>query len=619
MFEGLDQAFLKSNDAWVQSYKLVDWADIATIDKLIVTTESLVQKYNNPNEDVKRNIYQVFGELLDRYPLFYGYWKRFVAVKYQLDGLDASIATLEQSLDSFPTSLDLWIDLLNVRLTHNQNDHELVRSQFEKCESLVGFHFLSHDIWDKHIAFETKLKGWENLYKIYRKLIKLPLHQYARYYSSFKEFLEYHPEFSNKDPNFDIDAVFVANQVIVNKLWTYESKIKQPFFNIPELPESELQNWDSYLAFLLTDSSFEPDLIKCTFERCLIPCLKYEHFWDAYITWMEKTSPFEAVFPLFKRATEALPAQNKSFKVKYIQFLEKHLDPNDNLSVKYYMDALYAFQLKWPKDSSSIYKYLKLYKKRNFPWSSDDDDKKILEQHKGYAVFLDNIIKAYLSENTAQMETLGQSQQLMAMLNDTNLSILVVELIKIYWLVLKNIIQCRKYFTYFTKLDQLKSSVTFWLTYYKFEKSQRNVARLTKFVDQLGSEIPLPTQAINYIVQDFQSFYLMNADFAEYENSLSTSRFGYDPIIHAELKINNPTWKPNPKLSKDWFKSDEYKSNGHPGLLVDKPQIKNTIIGSLSTKSSKGNKAAPLPAFRNLEKIHQKPCYEDYMSIDYLK
>ncbi|CAH02945.1 Prp39p [Kluyveromyces lactis] len=615
MFEGLDQTFLKNNDEWVQSYNSVDWNDITTIDKLVVGTEALVQKYNNPNEHVKSNIYKVFDELLGRYPLFFGYWKRYVAVKYQLDGLEGSISTLKASLHSFPTSIDLWIDMLNVYLTHNQNDSELIRNQFRKCESLVGSHFLSHDIWDKHIAYETRLQNWENVFEVYKQVMQQPLHQYARYYTSFKEFLEYHPEFANRESSIHLDTTFISNQEKVNKIWTYESQIKQPFFNIPELPENEIQNWDAYLSFLINNTEFSTELIKSTFERCLIPCLRYEYFWGAYIDWTERTFGPECTFPLFERALRALPADNKSFKQKYIKYLESNMDPYNKLSSKHYMDALYTFQLKWPHDPSSTIKYLRFHKRRYFAASLNDEDKKILEQQSKYATFLDKTIKAYLSGN-ADTENHDISQQLLAMLNDTTLPILVVELIKVHWLVLKNVIQCRKHFTYFAKLDPIKTSVLFWLTYYKFEKTQKNIARLTKFVDQLGTEIVLPTKVINDIVRDFQGFYLINADYSEYETNLSQSRFGFDPIVHNRFKINNPTWRPNAKLTKDWYKSEKYRSNGHPGLFIDKPQIKNTIIETLASKQLN---PAPLPTFRNLEKIHQKPKFDDYMSIDYLK
>ncbi|CDO91886.1 unnamed protein product [Kluyveromyces dobzhanskii CBS 2104] len=615
MFEGLDQAFLKNNDAWVQNYTSVDWADITNIDKLIVSTESLVQKYNSPNESVKNNIYKVFDELLSRYPLFFGYWKRYVAVKYQLDGLEASISILKTSLNEFPTSIDLWIDMLNVNLTHNHSDSELIRNQFKKCESIVGSHFLSHDVWDKHIAYETKQGDWEKVYEVYEKVILQPLHQYARYYTSFKEFLEYHPEFADRESSIQLDTIFISNQEKVNKIWTYESQIKQPFFNIPELSETEIQNWDAYLSFLLQDAQFSKELLKCTFERCLIPCLRYEHFWDAYINWTEKYYGPEVMFSLFDRALRALPTDNKSFKQKYIKHLEDTIDPYDKLSCKHYMDALHTFQIKWPHDTSFINKYLRFFKRKYFATSLNDDDEKILEQQDKYATFLDRTIKAYLSE-TPRTGNIDNSSQLIAMINSSTLPVLVVELIKLHWLVLKNIVQCRKFFTYFSKLDQMKSSVMFWLTFYKFEKTQKNVAKLTKFVDQLGTEIFLPTKAINDIVQDFQRFYLTNADYNDYENSISQSRHGFDPIIHNDFKINDPTWKPNAKINKDWYKTEKYKSNGHPGLLIDKPRIKNSIIEKLASKRSM---VAPLPAFKNLEKIHQKPKVEDYMSVDYLK
>lgn len=610
MFEDLDSAFLRNNEQWVKAYELVDWSDISSIDKLVGCTEALVQKYNNPNKDVKSSIYAVFDELLTRYPLFYGYWKRYVSVKYQLDGLDASISILDASLEAFPTSIDLWMDKINVCLANNHEETQFIRLQFKKCEKLLGNHFLSHDVWDKHIEFETKQQNWPEVYELYKKIVKLPLHQYAKYYTNFKEFLEYHQEFAGKSSSQDVDTTFVHTQELVNKIWVYESQIKQPFFNIPALTENELKNWDDYLVFLLREPKVSNDFILCTFERCLVPCYRYEIFWDAAISFNNDKFGFERALGTYQRAADALPDDNKAFRLKYINFLEDNLNSGTKYIAKFYMDALCSFQLKWTHDSNPMVKYIRFYKKMHFSSSLDDNDQKILEKESSYAKFLDKTVKTYLEKKSER-----GSSQLLTMINSLNISILIVELIKCSWLVLKNLVQCRKYFIYFSKFPEMKNSAPFWLLFYKFEKSQKNVTKVSKFVDQLGKDIFLPTAIVNEILIDYRNFYLSNKTCFEYEENLSQNRLGYDPIIHARLKINNPTWQPNFKPGKDWFRTDEYKSNGHPGIFIEKPKITNAVLENFSMRQQT---PAPLPSFRNLEKLNQKPKVEDYMSTEYI-
>ena len=72
---------------------------------------------------------------------------------------------------------------------------------------------------------------------------------------------------------------------LVEKRLKFEDKIKRPYFHVKPLDLKQLKNWDSYLDFEIKDGNHERIVV--LFERCLIPCAKYEQFWAKYAQYME--------------------------------------------------------------------------------------------------------------------------------------------------------------------------------------------------------------------------------------------------------------------------------------------------------------------------------------------
>ena len=87
----LDSSFLKDNVEFVETYKGIKWDDINSLNKLISLTEQIVVKYKDPNDVIQMAIETIFVQVLQEYPLLFGYWKKFTAVQYQLHGLDLSL------------------------------------------------------------------------------------------------------------------------------------------------------------------------------------------------------------------------------------------------------------------------------------------------------------------------------------------------------------------------------------------------------------------------------------------------------------------------------------------------------------------------------------------------
>ncbi|QLQ82646.1 hypothetical protein HG537_0H04090 [Torulaspora globosa] len=610
--EGLDPTFLKENAELMDSYRNIRWDSVQSLNGLVGCVEKTVLKYKNPNDSIKRVIEKIYRELLERYPLLFGYWKRFTAVQYQLYGLERSIGTLAEALESFPNSLELWCDYLNVLCVNSADKVEMIREKFLMAKDRIGYHFLSDPFWDKYIEFETKHEEWGNLNSIYAELVCIPLHQYARYGTAYRKFLADHVEFSAEK---NVDVEIRKTHGLVTGVWTFESRIKQGFFNITPVSEEELANWDRYLTYLEQNEaakSLPTRFIECVFQRCLVPCLHYEHFWIRYHNWLEvvKQCDLLSLIDSYQQGISRLPPSCKQFRYRFLDFLKKNYRKDKELILLIFTQTTAACIKLFPNETFLILEYLVLLKRTRFASSIKQDEREIYAQQIRYEQELQSAVSSYLNG------TVDKGNPLHDMINDVNLPIVVVELIKVTWLTFKNSMQTRKYFNFYGKNRLFRSSTAFWLTYYKFEKSNQNFAKLNKFINDLGTEINLPVTIINDILRDYSSFYLANSNAGMYQKVRDTDEaynklYSVDPILLSQLKINDPQWFPGWSQNSniiEWYKSKQFKENGHPGILNDKPQISNTII-ELSSRSQ-GNRRPPLPSFKNLEKINQQPKYE---------
>lgn len=611
--EILDPSFLRENPQLVNAYTKIRWDDVTSLNTLISAVEQVVVKYKDPNATIKESIEKIYDQLLGKYPLFFGYWKRFTAVEYQLFGLQKSIDTLERAVKTFPTSIELWCDFLNVLCANNANKVDSIRRNFRTAKDLIGYQFLSHTFWDKYIEFETKHEEWENLGNIYQELITIPLHQYAKYGGAYKAYLR-----SGKATfqDSDIDAKLRKTQMHVTTIWPFESKIKQSFFNLTPVTQTELENWDKYLDFITSNQkklTFNNLFIISVFERCLIPCFYYEHFWIKYVNWLEDWEELMQIVDLYQRGSSVLPSNCKAFRIRYLGFLKKAFRVNKDYVYSLFTRAAASYMASWPSDVFVMTEYMALLKRYQFASAINQSDKEILQQQTSYAKYLESAITNYLQSS------INKKIPLQEMLNDSNLPIVVVKLIKTYWLVLKNTIQTRKYFIYYSKSPLMKSSVTFWLTYYKFEKWSQNYTKLNKFVNDLGTKIFLPTTIVNDILEDYRNFYLANSDVTHFQNLLPAinDRKEVDPILLPNFKMGDPSWLPRSRRElNDWHKTREFRENGHPGMIDERPQITNFICHHKSKLFD--NQAPSIPAFRNLEKINQPLKYDDYLTKEYL-
>ena len=627
----LDTAFIKENQDFVNTYKDMNLNDIESLNAMLKGIDLLLKTYSKPNDKIKNTIEIIFKQILSRYPLLFGYWKKFTAIEYQFHGLETSLKTLENATEAFPYSVDLWCDYLKVLITNYPKETELIQDKINIAKKLIGWQFYSHPFWDLTLDYYSK--NGLDVMKLYYEIISIPLHQYAKYITSFKKLL------SAKKLDTEIkkvDSLGKQNQVLVSQIWRYESAIKQNYFNLTTLPTTEITNWLNYVQYLRQSHPDKLQLIESVFERSLIPCCYVEDIWVKYLTWKESLSKttdlknLNNIIVLYERGCRIIPETEHDFRYHFLQFLEKnynlHEQSGKTLTMNAFSKCVKNIITICPYRADQIKAmkcYLKMLKKSQFFSSIEMSSKDILSKQTAYSKYLETSINNYISKKV------DYSIILEDLLNDRNLAVAVVELITTTWLILKSTLQTRKYFNQFSKHPALRESTEFWQLYYEFEKSTKNFVRLNSFINGLGTDILLPTSFINDILNDYKSFYLLNSNISEYQASkggpltahLPETSTALDPILDIGFKINNPRWNKAVSTARkvnkvDWYKSTHYKENGHPGIVSDRPQITNTIIEG-SSKSFR-NVLPGLPTFRNLEKINQSGNARDYYSEEVL-
>lgn len=228
---------------------------------------------------------------------------------------------------------------------------------FERGAACVGLDFLSHPFWDKYLEFEERVEGLDKIFAILARVIKVPMHQYARYFERFRQLAHTRPlaelvpaetlagfraeveadnagfqmgpkgemeidrEVRTKIDNYNLE-VFSRTQTETTKRWTYESEIKRPYFHVTELDYQQLTNWRKYLDF----EEAEGDYSRCVFlyERCLVTCAFYDEFWFRYARWLlAQDGKQEEVRNVYQRASSLyVPIGKPGIRLQYAYFEE---------------------------------------------------------------------------------------------------------------------------------------------------------------------------------------------------------------------------------------------------------------------------------------------------------
>ncbi|EFY93300.1 hypothetical protein J3459_013617 [Metarhizium acridum] len=298
---------------------------------------------------------EAYDRFLHKFPLLFGYWKKYADMEFNIAGPESAEMVYERGCACITNSVDLWTDYCSFKM-ETTHDPQIVRDLFERGASLVGLDFLAHPFWDKYIEYEERQEAQDRIYAIHARVIRIPMHQYARYYERFRNLAHTRPlaevvpadvlsRFQaeveaesaaqgggarpeleiERDIRAKIDAmyyeVFTATQQEVSKRWTYESEIKRPYFHVTELEHSQLNNWRKYLDFEEAEGDF--DRAVSLYERCLVTCAFYDEFWFRYARWMAaQDGKDEEARHIYIRASIFVPISRPGIRMQWAYFEE---------------------------------------------------------------------------------------------------------------------------------------------------------------------------------------------------------------------------------------------------------------------------------------------------------
>jgi len=305
-------------------------------EKLVRTGESLEGGINrNSSSQAITAVRNVYDRFLGKFPLFFGYWKKYADLEFSIAGTEAAEMVYERGVASITNSVDLWTNYCSFK-TETSHDADIIRELFERGAACVGLDFLAHPFWDKYIEFEERMEASDRIFAILGRIIHIPMHQYARYFEKYRQWAQTRPltaiapagtltqlqmdienegagykagrnqaeverELRARIDNYHLE-IFRQTQTETTKRWTYESEIKRPYFHVTELDESQLANWRKYLDF----EEGEGDYTRIQFlhERCLVTCAQHDEFWLRYARWMlAQPGKEEEVRNIYQRAS----------------------------------------------------------------------------------------------------------------------------------------------------------------------------------------------------------------------------------------------------------------------------------------------------------------------------
>ncbi|KAM3611958.1 uncharacterized protein V6R79_000026 [Siganus canaliculatus] len=249
---------------------------------------------------------QALEAFLLRYPLCYGYWKKFADLERRAGDNDKAEMVCIQGLQAIPLSVDLWIHYINLLLgTLDMNLPESpprIRRAFEGAVQAAGLDFHSDRLWDLYIEWEKEQGNMKNATVVLDRILRVPTQLYNSHYEKFKEHLNGHepkevlppeeyeelrafcrqsqkaeraeqaqeeeaerppgeeqpatPEGTDSEELIQKireqvlirrDKVYQDNEGEVRKRWHFEDAIKRPYFHVKPLDRLQLRAWHSYL------------------------------------------------------------------------------------------------------------------------------------------------------------------------------------------------------------------------------------------------------------------------------------------------------------------------------------------------------------------------------------
>ncbi|KAF5738297.1 hypothetical protein HS088_TW13G01193 [Tripterygium wilfordii] len=310
---------------------------------------SLISEIEKTYPENIEKICLVYESFLSKFPLCYGYWRKYAYHKIHFCGIDKGVEVFERAVQSATFSVDVWVDYCSFGISAFEDPSD-VRRLFKRGMSFVGKDYLSHVLWDKYIEYEFSQQQWSSLAFIYIQTLQFPTKKLRQYYDSFKKLvaiweeemkchtnsaLDAQPECAPDDESstfYEVGDVMHAIEDMLNspfgptrykalqkyisfgerfyqeackldeKISFFERNIRRSYFHIKPLDVNQLENWHNYLNFIEVQGDF--DWAAKLYERCLIPCANYPEFWMRYTEFMESKGGREAANFSMERATQ---------------------------------------------------------------------------------------------------------------------------------------------------------------------------------------------------------------------------------------------------------------------------------------------------------------------------
>ncbi|KAH8731431.1 hypothetical protein GQ44DRAFT_698733 [Phaeosphaeriaceae sp. PMI808] len=293
--------------------------------------EGGVTRNSSPSAiELVRNVYDCF---LAKFPLFYGYWKKYADLEFSIGGTETAEMVYERGVSCIPHSVDLWANYCSFKMD-TSHDNDITRDLFERGSHFVGLDFLSPPFWDKYIEFEERIQEPANVTRLYGRVYRLSTQKFSVYSEKFAALLNQRPvdelvdpetleilrnqvqeenQGQAEKPQLELDRQLAAlvhhnyieaytqTQKEIADRWNFETAIRRPYFHVTELEESELDNWRKYLDYEEKQGDFQRTSF--LYERCLIGCALYDEFWLRYARWMFSQGKEEDTRLIYMRAS----------------------------------------------------------------------------------------------------------------------------------------------------------------------------------------------------------------------------------------------------------------------------------------------------------------------------
>lgn len=518
-----------------------------------------VDKLDSMGDDFKSLVNKSYQEIVSRFPYLTEIWKAWLIIEFKLNGTESSIRILQKSVETFPYSVDLWVDYLSAQIsqyTSSPDDESLrfIRYLYSQAIDLNGRHFTSHGLWDKIIEFEKSLNPKSiELLQVLLKVIKIPLYQYAQYYNQFVEINKDFPvqdiidenkikeyiiqfqkssldEFSLVEKHQIIDdfsyAIFRNTQDTVNEKWTFESSLSIQYFSLDNLKEmeNEFTKWTTYLDHEIqkinqyqTSTDIVPSILESQFagvvnlfERALVPNCFNSNLWLKYLAFLnilKVDDKFELMKNVYDKAVSSfIPLDDNIIRFSYAKFLLKH-DKVD-LASEYLFDLIKLFS------GSTIYlkqQYIQSLTTMIDIWSQ-------VVSHSKLVNLLEDIINEYFGREKSKRRNEGKTETdsteaqdtfkldskytnlLSKLLNDEGICAIILK----YLSLLKTdnqVLKSRQFFNQFYAENALKKSIGFWKFFIDFEGlSQHNIDNLRSILHYIQMKTQLPKSVVDSMI-----------------------------------------------------------------------------------------------------------------------